>query len=63
MEKMVLKGIREIAEFLGVSVNTVEELVKRPDFPAGKIGKCYIVSVPHLLDWIANGGTEQKGVA
>ena len=63
MEKMVLKGVREIAEFLGVSHNTVLELVKRPDFPAGRIGKSILVPVPQLLAWLAAGGTEQKGVA
>ena len=63
MEKMVLKGVREVADFLGISTSTVLELVKRTDFPAGRINKSILVPVPQLLAWLAAGGTERKGVA
>ena len=58
--RQVLKGCREIAAFLGISPQTVLGLLKRPDFPAGRIGKAIIAPIPQLLQWIAEGGTERK---
>lgn len=63
MEKMILKGIRELAEFMGISTSTALKLSRREDFPVGRIGKSVLVPVPQLLDWLAAGGTEKKGGA
>ena len=60
MEKMVLKGVRELAEFLGISNQTALELSRRSDFPSGRIGKNILVPIPQLLAWLAAGGTETK---
>lgn len=63
MEKMVLKGVRELAEFLGISNQTALDLANREDFPSGRIGKSILVPVPQLLTWLAAGGTQKKGGA
>lgn len=63
MEKMVLKGVRELAEFLSISNQTALNLANREDFPSGKIGKSILVPIPQLLAWLAAGGTERKGAA
>ena len=60
MEKMVLKGVRELADFLDISVQTAQTLTKRQDFPSGRIGKCILTPIPQLLNWLAAGGTETK---
>ena len=61
MERMVLKGVRELADFLCISTHTAVELTKRNDFPSGKVGKSILVPIPQLLAWLAAGGTETKG--
>lgn len=61
MEGLCIKGIRELARALGVSTRTAQALTKRPDFPTARIGNLVVVSVAALEEWLANGGTEQRG--
>lgn len=60
MEKLVIKGIKELAEVLDVSVQTAYNLTKRPDFPSARLGKLVVTPVDELKKWLANGGTEQR---
>lgn len=61
MENMCIKGIRNLAQALGVSTRTAMALTKRPDFPTARIGNLIVVPVAALNEWLANGGTAQKG--
>jgi len=61
MEKLVIKGVRDLAKILGVSTATAHALTKFPGFPAARIGKSIVVPVSALNEWLAKGGTEQKG--
>ena len=61
MEKMVISGVRELAEALGVSVNTALALTRRADFPSAKLGKRTVTPVAALNEWLAKGGTAAKG--
>lgn len=60
MESICIKGVRNLAEVLGVSTKTAHTLTKRPDFPTARIGNLIVVPVAALNEWLANGGTEQK---
>lgn len=60
MEKICIKGVRNLAEVLGVSVNAAHALTKRADFPSARIGKTIVVPVAALTEWLAKGGTEAK---
>lgn len=60
MERLVIKGVRELAETLGIGVNYALELTKRPDFPASRLGRAIVVPVDALKEWLANGGTQQR---
>lgn len=60
MEKLVIKGVRELADVLGIGVNSAHALTKRADFPKAKLGRLTVVPVDALKEWLANGGTEPK---
>ena len=51
----------EIIEKTGLSKNTVYSMLRAPGFPATRVGKRIIVSERAFTEWLANGGTEQKG--
>lgn len=61
MENICIKGVRNLAQVLGVSVGVAHSLTKRPDFPSARIGNLIVVPIAALNEWLANGGTEQKG--
>lgn len=61
MDKLVIKGVRGLADALEVSTATAMKLIRTQGFPCGKVGKLVCIPVPQLLEWLANGGTEQKG--
>ena len=61
MDKYCIKGVRELARYLGISTNSAHSLTKRADFPSARIGKTIVVPVAALTEWLAKGGTEQKG--
>lgn len=61
MEKLCIKGVRDLARALGISVSSAAALTKRPDFPSARIGNLIVVPIAALNEWLANGGTEQKG--
>jgi hypothetical protein len=44
----LLKGLAQIADFLGESEHRAAELIKRGDIPAAKWGKEYIGSKRHI---------------
>lgn len=59
MEKLI--SAREIMEASGLSKNTVYDLMRSPGFPSVRIGKRVFVAECAFREWLANGGTEQKG--
>lgn len=61
MEQICIKGVRNLAEVLGVSMSTAHALTKRADFPSARIGKAVVVPTAALNEWLARGGTAQKG--
>ena len=42
-EKKAVISVREMAKYLGIGVNVAYELVRRPDFPALRLGEKRIV--------------------
>ncbi len=47
-------SVKELAEYLGVGMNTAYTLVHQPDFPALKIGeKRIVIPVESLNDWLS----------
>ena len=60
MEKMVIKGVRELAKSLDIGVNHALELTRRADFPSARLGKIIVVPVEALNEWLAKGGTNPK---
>lgn len=50
-------------QLLGVSRRIAYELVGRSDFPSARIGKRIVVPMDSLMEWLKNGGTEQKNNA
>lgn len=61
MERLCIKGVRNLADTLGISVSAAHSLTKRQDFPSARIGKTIVVPVAALKEWLAKGGTDQKG--
>lgn len=59
-QKLVIKGVRELAKTLNIGVNLALELTRREDFPSAKLGRNIVVPVDGLKEWLANGGTEQR---
>ena len=51
IEKLALSPT-ETAEVLGLSRPTVYQLMKRPDFPAFRVGRRTLVSAELLRDWV-----------
>lgn len=54
------KTVREIANYFGISLKSAYELVKRPGFPAFRVGGKILVPVDQLQRWIAAGGTKKS---
>lgn len=61
MESICIKGVRNLARALDISVSAAHALTKRPDFPSARIGNLIVVSISALEEWLANGGTQQRG--
>ena len=59
MEKYI--SITELQEALGISKSTAYALTKRADFPSVRIGKRVVIPETALQEWLAKGGTEEKG--
>ena len=53
-------SIKEIAEYLGVSRDTVLNWITKKDFPAVKIGKCWKFKISEVDEWIRSGLAEEK---
>lgn len=47
-------NVKQLAEYLGVGMNTAYQVVKMPDFPALKLGKRIVIPVDLLENWITN---------
>lgn len=61
MEKLVISGLRELAQVLGISVVTARKLTNTPGFPSARLGeKKIVVPVAALDEWLRKGGTEVK---
>ena len=48
-------GINEVAEYLGVTKETVRNLIKKTDIPACKIGKLWKFKRSELDSWVKSG--------
>lgn len=62
MDNRIL-SVKELQQYLGVSRCVAYELVGRSDFPSAKLGKRIVVPMDSLMEWLKNGGTEQKNNA
>lgn len=50
-------SVKEAAEALGVSINTMYQLVNRADFPARRIGsRKWVISKAGLANWVEKQG-------
>lgn len=56
MEKLVI-SVSELQNILGIGHNSVYALVKRPDFPAVRIGKRIVIPVDGLKQWLNENST------
>jgi len=54
-------SVAELIEYLGCDRGTAYALVKTSGFPAARIGKRIVIPEDALKEWLANGGTKQKG--
>lgn len=54
-EKKAVISVREMAKYLGIGVNVAYELVRRPDFPALRLGeKRIVIPIDLLNEWVKN---------
>ena len=54
-------SVADLVSLLGCSRSTAYALVRRPGFPATRIGKRIVIPEDALKKWLAQGGTEQRG--
>jgi len=59
VEKMAY-SIRETAEAIGLSPNTVYDLVQSKRLPAVKLGRKILISKLELAAWLANSQSSQS---
>ena len=48
-------GVKEIAQYMGISKETVYRMLKRDDIPAHRIGKIWVFSTDEIDEWILSG--------
>ncbi len=53
-------NVKQLADYLGIGMNTAYQLVKMQGFPALKLGKRIIIPIDSLEDWVKKE-TKQKG--
>ena len=53
-------SIREIADYLGVSRDTILNWITKKDFPATKIGRCWKFKISAVDAWVESGAAEEK---
>lgn len=58
----LMLNLKETAEVLGLGINKVQELVRREDFPAMKVGKTWRVSSDGLAEWVREKTKERAEV-
>lgn len=52
-------GLPEIAEYIGVSKDTIRNWIKRSDMPAHKVGRLWKFKKSEVDLWIANNRKEK----
>ncbi len=52
-------GLPEIAEYIGVSKDTIRNWIKRSDMPAHKVGRLWKFKKSEVDLWIANNREEK----
>lgn len=60
MEKVAI-SVQELADKMGISIQTAYGLVKEPGFPAIHVGRRILVPVEQLREWIVSH-SENKSV-
>ena len=60
MEKYI--SAKEIMECTGLGRNAVYAMMNYPGFPAARIGKRLVVSETAFMNWMNNGGMNQKAI-
>lgn len=45
-------NVKQLADYLGIGLNVSYSLVRRPDFPALRIGKRIVVPLEALNGWL-----------
>lgn len=61
MEQRAMNA-HDVAESLGICLVTAYKLMKRPDFPAVRIGKRIIVTQSALAKWLEQKQGKAQGV-
>ena len=58
MEKATM-SVQELASQLGISLPKAYELVKRPGFPALRIGTRILIPVDAFREWLSDNATRE----
>ena len=53
--------IKDVARILKISITTAYELVRKPDFPALKVGKAIRIPKKEFEEWLATHPRKERG--
>ena len=49
-------GTKEVAEHLGVTVETIRKLIKLQKIPCHRVGKLWKFQISEINEWVKSGG-------
>lgn len=53
-------GTKEIAEHLGVTIETIRKWIKTRKIPCHRVGKLWKFKVSEIDDWVLSGGSSDN---